>query len=233
MDKRAIIERTGKERSCWLTQQEGVNCESGAMKKSQYRKGLRGLVKSSSVIVGMLVSSFSGMAKESFEEGRQLFENGQLSEARQRLESVVKRDPQHAEAAFYLGQIFFAGADYDQAIVWFEKALQINEESSDYHLWLGRGYGHKAMTASVWRQFFLARKVRTHFERAVQLNPDNIAARLDLLEYYLKAPAMLGGGMEKALVQASEINKRDAVQGRRANAIIAEAERQERQAKNE
>jgi tetratricopeptide (TPR) repeat protein len=203
------------------------------MKKSQYRKGLQGLVKSISLIVVMLVSSFSSMAQERFEEGRQLFENGQLTEARQRFESVMQADPQHAEAAFYLGQIFFVRADYDQAIVWFEKALQINEENSDYHLWLGRGYGHKALSASVWRQFFLARKVRTHFERAVQLNPDNIAARLDLLEYYLKAPAMLGGGMEKALVQASEINKRDAVQGRQANKLIAEAERQEWRAKNE
>jgi hypothetical protein len=71
-------------------------------------------------------------------------------------------------------------------------------------------------------QFPLARKVKTHFEKAVTLNPDNLAARADLVEYYLKAPRILGGGKEKAEVQAHEISLRDLDEGLRAWDMIAE-----------
>ena len=47
--------------------------------------------------------------------------------------------------------------------------------------------------------FFLARKVKEHFEKAVALNPDNIEARFDLLEYYLQASyRWLVGAVTKA-----------------------------------
>jgi hypothetical protein len=69
------------------------------------------------------------------------------------------------------------------------------------------------MQASIGEQFFLARKIRTHFERAVEVNPDNIAAQFDLMEYYLQAPAYLGGSAAKARSQAEEISKLDGKAG--------------------
>jgi tetratricopeptide (TPR) repeat protein len=194
------------------------------MKKYRYRESLPDLLMSSSAVVFLLVYSFAVAAQEDFEKGRQLFEKGQLAAAQQFFESVMKGDPQHAEAAWYLGRICFVGEEYDQAIAWFEKAVQIDGANAAYHLWLGRGYGYRAMRASVWRQFFLARKVRAHFERAVELDPHNVEARADLMAYYLKAPGILGGSLEKARSQAEEIKKRDAERGREAAEMIAEAE---------
>jgi tetratricopeptide (TPR) repeat protein len=115
-----------------------------------------------------------------------------------------------APSAFALGGAAFDAQRYDQAIAWFEKAVQLDEANSDYHLWLGRAYGHEAQRSAVWRQPSLALKVKAHFERAVELNPDNLAARADLQEYYEKAPVILGGGAEKAHQQAQEIAKRKA-----------------------
>jgi len=63
------------------------------------------------------------------------------------------------------------------------------------------------MRSSVLIQPFLALKVKQHFERAVELNPDNLDARADLKEYYEKAPGFLGGSVEKARQQAEEIAK--------------------------
>src|SRR5208337_661073 len=51
----------------------------------------------------------------------------------------------------------------------------------------------------------LAGKVRGEFERAVQLDPNNLDARLDLAEFYLEAPAIMGGGEHKAREQAQSI----------------------------
>ena len=43
-----------------------------------------------------------------------------------------------------------------------------------------------------------ATKARQFFERAAQLNPNNLDAQSDLFEYYLEAPGFLGGGFDKA-----------------------------------
>ena len=51
----------------------------------------------------------------------------------------------------------------------------------------------------------LAGKVRGEFERAVQLNPKDLEARLDLTEFYIEAPGIVGGGEDKARQQALSV----------------------------
>ena len=43
--------------------------------------------------------------------------------------------------------------------------------------------------------------------------PANLDARTDLIQYYVQAPGFLGGSTEKALGQAEEIRKRNALRG--------------------
>lgn len=119
----------------------------------------------------------------------------------------------HPSAAFALGQVAWGARRYEQAAAWFERAVQLDATNAEYHLWLGRAYGRQARLAGASEQFFLARKVRRHLEKAVELNPNHIAARLDLMEYYLQAPSLLGGGLGKAHLQAAAIADRDARQG--------------------
>lgn len=157
-------------------------------------------------------------------EGIQLFDNKQWAEAWQFFSAVTTEQPQSALARFYLGRITFAEGQYDAAANWFEQAVELEDENSDFHLWLGRAYGHQAQSAFVWRQLFLARKVKQQFEQAVTLDPDHVAARWDLMEYYLKAPGFLGGSWDKAKAQAREIEQRDALEGKEAWQLIAELE---------
>jgi tetratricopeptide (TPR) repeat protein len=76
------------------------------------------------------------------------------------------------------------------------------------------------MKAGIFRQPGLAGKTRTAFEKAVELDPNNLEARSALVEYYLRAPGFLGGGEEKARAQAEEIARRDPVLGHRSRALI-------------
>lgn len=151
--------------------------------------------------------------------GLRLFESRRLEEARKFFEPYVAKNPGDAQAAYYLGRTLFALGRFEPASEQLEKSAAIRPDS-DTLLWLGRAYGQHAMQVSVFRQAGLARKCREAWERAVALDPDNLNVREDLIQYYLRAPGFMGGGLEKAREQAAEIRKRDAVRGSLAAVTI-------------
>ncbi len=97
-----------------------------------------------------------------------------------------------------LCRAYYAVQDYDNAVKYGERAIQLNPNNANYHLWLGRAYGSKAEQASALSAFSLARKTVASFEKSVKLDPSDWHARRDLAEYYVEAPAIVGGGKDKA-----------------------------------
>jgi tetratricopeptide (TPR) repeat protein len=116
-------------------------------------------------------------------------------------------------AAFYVGRIAMEERKNDGAADYFEAATKLDPQNSTYFLWLGRAYGREAQNANVLRQPGLAKKTRNAWERAIQLDADNLDARSDLIQYYVQAPGFLGGSTTKAFEQAEEIRKRNALRG--------------------
>jgi tetratricopeptide (TPR) repeat protein len=156
------------------------------------------------------------------DEGVRLFDARRLAEARSVLEEAVAEDTSDARAASYLGRVLLADGEIDHAVEWMVKSVALEESNADYHLWLGRAYGSAAIRATVLKQPALARKVKREFERASQLDPDNLEARFGLIEFYLRAPGVLGGSRKKAEEQAREIRKRNVLEGYRAFGRLAE-----------
>lgn len=176
-----------------------------------------------SVAIGFFLFAGSSMAAGSkSEEGIQLFEARKFDEARSSLEAAVREDPQDARAANYLGRVYLEAGNSDRAVEWMGRSVALEPTNAEYHLWLGRAYGNQAMQASVLKQPSLARKVKKEFEEASRLDPDNLEARFGLIEFYLRAPGILGGSPKKADEQAEEIRRRDFLQGHRARGRIAE-----------
>jgi tetratricopeptide (TPR) repeat protein len=174
-----------------------------------------------------LLSFAAVSAASSPEFGIRLFNDKHWTTAQQFFESYTIEYPTDAVGAFYLGRTLFEQQQYERAVEWLEKAALLDSANSQYHLWLGRAYGYSAQRASILWQFPLARKVKIHFEKSVELDPDNIDARADLAEYYLKAPRILGGGKEKAEAQGHEISKRNLEEGLRVWRMIAAENAQE------
>jgi tetratricopeptide (TPR) repeat protein len=156
------------------------------------------------------------------DEGVRLFDARRLSESRATLEAAARDDPRDARAAYYLGRALVAQDELDKAVESLERAASLDPTSSEIYQWLGRALGFLAARVNVFRQASLAPRVRRAFERAVELGPDNVEARLDLLEYYVQAPGIMGGSLEKARVQAAEIARRDRMRGYRAAGRIAD-----------
>jgi len=104
----------------------------------------------------------------------------------------------------------------DAAVDAYAKAVGLEPRNGRHHFLLGTAYGRQAQQANPLKQAMLARKTKAAFEKAVELDPNLLEARFALIDYFTFAPAFMGGGQDKALAQAAEVRKRDALEGHRA-----------------
>jgi tetratricopeptide (TPR) repeat protein len=149
-------------------------------------------------------------AQSAVEQAQKLFDAQKYSEAKQILVPTGNR---HASAALLLGKIALQQNDASKSVEWLEKAVELNPRSSEAYDWLGKAYGTQAEKASKFKQPFLASKTKSAWEKAIALDPNNIDARQDMIQYYLQAPGFLGGSKDKAKEQAVEIRKRSPYRG--------------------
>ncbi len=141
---------------------------------------------------------------------------GQYAKAAETLQQELAKNPNNAQAALWLARSFLDMGKYGQAVNFAERAVQLSPDCSESHFWLARSYG---MKADMDRSFWLARKARLEYQTAVQLDPDNLPARRDLMEFYLQAPWILGGSKDNAWAQVQDIASRNPTEGDLARAI--------------
>ena len=146
---------------------------------------------------------------------------GRVDDASRILHAKLLQDPHNAFAHQLLCRANYSIEVEDTAISECETAVA-SESSSDNYLWLGRAYGLKASRTNPVAAFRLARKVAADFQRAVQLDPGNVAALSDLGEFYVNAPAIVGGGLDKAESLAKQIMPVSATRAHRLLGSIAE-----------
>ncbi len=89
------------------------------------------------------------------------------------------------------------------------QAVRLDPENSGYHMWLGRALGEEADTASFLSAYSLCKQARAELETAVRLDGRNAEALADLGEFYMDAPGIVGGGMDKAERVAEQLDKVD------------------------
>ncbi len=134
-----------------------------------------------------------------------LYERADFLAARERLSSGVLNYPEDRMLRFWLGKTYFRLRKWDESLRELEKAVRLEPGNSNFHLWLGRALGRKAQHMPALTAFTTARRVGREFEAAVRFAPDNMEARMDLMEFYLEAPGIVGGGKEKAQEQVKSI----------------------------
>ena len=132
----------------------------------------------------------------------------QRTEYRQALQLLEPAEPKSPASHALLGQCYYRLEDYKKASEAFQKAVDAEADNSVYWDWLGRAYGRRAETSSFFTAPSYASKARQYFEKAVQLNSENLDATDDLFEYYLEAPGFLGGGKDKAAELSERVRQR-------------------------
>jgi Flp pilus assembly protein TadD len=151
-----------------------------------------------------------------------LLQQGRVDEAAATLHEALAAQPGDAQAHQLLCRIYYAQDMGDDAIHECELAVSNAPSSSDNQMWLGRAYGFKASHANPFSALSLAVKVRVAFEHAVQLDPENVQAMSDLGQFYIAAPSLIGGGLDKARTLAATMQPHYPAQAHRLLALIAE-----------
>ena len=173
-------------------------------------------------LLGIAIFAASAANAGADETAPALLASGRVDEAIVALHGQINSSPNDAVAQNLLCRAYFTLGQWDRGISACEKAVALAPGNGQYHLWLGRIYGEKADKASFLTAAGLAGKVRTEFETAVKLTPNNVDARSDLAEFYLEAPGIVGGGRDKAIQQISPLAQLDPARAHWITARIAE-----------
>lgn len=186
------------------------------------------------LLLSLCISSFAKNQKSDEAVSPEVLLNaGRANEALALLQSRTSNDKRDPQALHLLARVYYSVGNWDLAIKAEERAVALAPQNSNYHLWLGRAYGEKAENSNPFSAFTLARKAHGQFERAVELDSDNLEARADLTEYLTEAPSFLGGGKDKARAQIKAIAHKDPATAHYLGARLEEKDKNFNEAEKE
>ena len=119
----------------------------------------------------------------------------------------LAQDPANAEALIARSEAILgsgAAGRIEEAVKLGEQCVAAHPQTSDCHLAHGNALGAKAMSNGIMSALGYAGTIRDEFKKAVELDPQNMEARFSLLQYYMQAPGMVGGGSGKAQALAAQ-----------------------------
>ena len=158
----------------------------------------------------LLIVAAPSRAEPGSSRGVQLFESKDWAKAKAEFSADVQRDDRDARAHFYLGRLALIDNDVDAAVEHLRRAVELEDQSSDHHLWYGRALIQRTLRT---HNPAVGMGVKGQLERAVALDGANLDARDALVDFYAMVPALMGGSADKARAQAEAVLQLDAMRG--------------------
>jgi len=152
--------------------------------------------------------------------GERALNSNHADQAERFFRDALKVSKNDARAEHGLAVVAVMRNDPDAAIDHARNALKRDKKNARYHLTLANGYGLKAMRGGVTAMFY-GGKYKEECETAIKYDPKYVAAYMGLLQYYVMAPAIAGGGRDKANETVATIARLDPYSGHMARAFIA------------
>jgi hypothetical protein len=148
-------------------------------------------------------------------------EAGHWKRARADVEARILQSPEDPLVNFLLSQTRAAFGDRATPLRLAEKAVALDGHTAKYHRQLAEVLGVIAQHSNAFQQLLLARRFHKEIDAALSLDPHDVQANRDLLEFYLLAPGIAGGSRHEAGAIAERIAAIDAPEGFLAKARLA------------
>jgi tetratricopeptide (TPR) repeat protein len=114
----------------------------------------------------------------------------------------------------------------DDALKAADAVLKSEPDNVGYLNAIGGLFCEKAQQANVFTKLSWAGKCRDTFERARGLDPRHLGVHMSLVRYYVQAPGVAGGGLDKAEAEATRMAALDPVAGEVSRGFIARSRKQ-------
>ena len=101
----------------------------------------------------------------------------------------------------------------DSAYTLLKRAVEVEPNRAEAHFWLAEVAGTEAAHRWAVGAFFLAKRAKREFARAVQLDPANPVYLEGLGRYLARAPGIVGGNRDSARALALNLAKLDPMRG--------------------
>jgi len=144
-----------------------------------------------------------------------LIEQGHFKRAQAILGERLKANPNDARSYFEMSKVSEAFERWDEAIRQAEKAASLDRRSAEFQAAVADAIGSKLSASSLgmFEKLSLARRFKKEAELALELDPNNVEANEDLMDFHLDAPGLVGGDKKKAAELADRMVRINPVRG--------------------
>jgi len=156
--------------------------------------------------------------------GTRAINGGQTDQAERFFLDALKVSKNDPRAEHGLAKVALRRGDADAAIDHARNALKRDKNNAEYHMTLANGYGMKAMKGGL-KAMFYGGKFKQECEAAIKCDPKYVPAHMGLLQYYIMAPGIAGGGRDKANATLATIARLDPFSGHIARAFVAQQDK--------
>ena len=176
-------------------------------------------------VAALLVFAGAAMAEDSERAAAvAAFERHDGHAALSLFDALRQKFPGDAEILFYLGRSQVLVHRAKSAVENLQHAVELAPQKSDYHLYLAEALGAYLDEAGVLKKVSLSSDIHRELEQAVALDPHSADAHEGLMTYYLQAPALFGGDLDKARAESAAIMNIDPARGYETQALILQHE---------
>jgi len=158
------------------------------------------------------------------QNGISLLKDKKYKAAEKEFQSILSDNDTSAVANYYLARIKYIQKDFDAASDYAERAVELNPKKANYHFWYANALGAVARNANVFKQAWLAPKILDQFKKTIELDSTHIAGHIGAGNFYVMAPGIMGGDIDKARVEAQTLIRLGSDRGRWLLLAIAQKE---------
>ena len=175
-------------------------------------------------ILFFVLSHVSFSQEKSITDGIKLFTANHLDEADKYFNTFVNQHPNHTQGLYYLARVKFEKKELDKAENWFKKCLKIEPNNAEFTARLGWTYLAQSENANMFSAMSKVRKGIKTLEKSIEIDPYNQFALIHLAEFYVYAPSIIGGGIEKGRKLANRLMPIDEIEAKIIFLLIQQKE---------
>ena len=125
----------------------------------------------------------------------------------------IKENPNNEILIKKLGDCYGFIKDWDNAIIQYQKLIELDSDNSVYNYKLGGTLAAKANETNRFKSLSLINKSKKYLLKSVELDNKNKPAMWVLIQIYTELPQLLGGSKSLALQYANELENISLIDG--------------------